>query len=309
MHGSHDSTRPIRARCVAAGCLLLALMTAPLGLAAAPAGLSFVVLGDWGKGNSGQHALAAALGVAAAAVEARFVVSVGDNFYPRGVAGVNDPHWRRDFEDVYTAPALAVPWHPVLGNHDYRGSTDAQVEYSRMSSRWQFPARFYKHSERIDAEHTAEFFYLDTTPMERAVRWPHSLWPFENEQYAWLERELARSTATWKIVIGHHPVVSGGSHGGAPALAEKLQPLLERHGVVAYICGHDHALEHIVVHDVNYFVVGAGAESTKVHAIAGTRAAFAKLGFMTVALTHDVMTVSFVGVSGEELYNATVYHP
>lgn len=287
----------------------IALMTASFGAPAAQPTLAFVVLGDWGKGNVGQHAVADELGRAAAAADARFVISVGDNFYPRGVAGVDDPHWRNEFEGVYTAPALYVPWHPVFGNHDHRGRTAAQIAYSRTSSRWRFPAPYYRHSEIVDSQTTADFFYLDTTPLERAARWPHTLWPFENEQYAWLEQALAASHATWKIVIGHHPVVSGGSHGGAPALVEKLQPLLERHGVAAYICGHDHALEHIVVHDVNYFVVGAGAEATKVHAIEGTRAALAALGFMTVALTHDVMTTSFVGTTGEALYSAAIARP
>lgn len=305
----HSSAFGHRLRRTAARYLGLVLMTASLAAPGTPSGLSFVVLGDWGKGNVGQRAVARELGRAAEVSEARFVVSVGDNFYPHGVSGVDDPHWRDEFEGVYTAPALYVPWHPVLGNHDYRGRPDAQIAYSQTSSRWQFPAPYYKHSERIDAQTTADFFYLDTTPLERAVRWPHTLWPFANEQYAWLARELAASHATWKIVVGHHPVVSGGSHGGAPALAEKLQPLLERHGVAAYICGHDHALEHIVVHDVNYFVVGAGAEATKVHPIEGTRAAFAELGFMTARVERDVLTMSFIDTTGTALYSTVIPHP
>lgn len=293
----------------AATALLLAVTMASPGLSATPTGLSFVVLGDWGKGTDNQRAVATTLGEAAAATQARFVISAGDNFYPRGVTSVDDPKWRDTFEEVYNSPALEVPWYPVFGNHDYRGNTDAQIEYSQASSRWQFPAPFYKHSESIDAQHTAEFFYLDTTAMVRALRWPEWLRLFEIEQLAWLEQALASSTATWKIVIGHHPVVSGGSHGNNPALGKKLQPLFQRYGVAAYICGHDHVLQHVTVDGVNYFVVGAGAETKEVRAIDDTQMARARLGIMTAKLTPDVMEASFIDATGKIIYRTTIARP
>lgn len=286
--------------------LLAAVLALPPGLAASPTGLSFLVLGDWGKGNAGQREVAAALGDFAGTSQARFIITTGDNFYPDGVSGVNDPTWQGVFEDVYTAPALNIPWYPVLGNHDYRGNEEAQIQYSRSSSRWDLPARFYKHSEQIDAKQRVEFYFLDTTEMVRAFRWPHWLWPFENVQLAWLENELAASNATWKIVIGHHPVMSGGSHGQTRSLADKLQTLFERHGVNAYICGHDHALEHIVAHGVHYFVVGSSAEVKEVQPIEGTQQVSARLGFMAVQLEQDAMQASFVDATGEAFYLTSI---
>ena len=50
-------------------------------------------------------------------------------------------------------------------------------------------------------------------------------------QLAELETDLAKSDADWKIVVGHHPVISNGKHGGTEELQQHLQPLLEKYGV------------------------------------------------------------------------------
>lgn len=275
-------------------------------LRAAESELSFAVVGDWGKGNSEQKEVAGALGKAAEAIGARFIVSAGDNFYPRGVSSQSDPKWKTLFEDIYTAPSLNVPWRVVLGNHDHRGSVAAQIAYTNSSPRWRFPAPFYRRTEQIDRETTADFFFLDTTPLHDASRRLWTLWPFENEQYAWLEQELTASTATWKIVIGHHPVFSGGRHGNTSVLIERLKPLFDKHGVDAYISGHDHALEHIVINGVNYLTVGASAEVIKPRSIEGTRIALGNIGFMTVRLTHETMSIEFVDQTGAALYHADI---
>ncbi len=98
---------------------------------------------------------------------AQFVVAVGDNFYENGVASVEDKHWKQSFENVYTASSLQVPWYVILGNHDYHANCDAQIAYSKISPRWKMPARYYMQSHQIDKDVTADFFYLDTTPMMR----------------------------------------------------------------------------------------------------------------------------------------------
>ncbi len=75
------------------------------------------------------------MGICGAKMEPKFVVAVGDNFYEDGVASVTDPHWQNSFEKVYTAPSLQVPWWAVLGNHDYHGNCDAQIEYTHSPKR------------------------------------------------------------------------------------------------------------------------------------------------------------------------------
>ena len=50
---------------------------------------------------------------------------------------------------------------------------------------------------------------------------------------------LAASQARWKIVIGHHPIYSGGEHGDTAELIENILPLLHEHKVQAWFNGHD----------------------------------------------------------------------
>jgi len=89
-------------------------------------------------------------------------------------------------------------------------------------------------------------------------------------QTAELKRLLSNDAAV-KIVVGHHPVETYGEHcqpvdgfvpSHCPAMKEWLQPLLADHGVLAYLCGHEHDLQYI--HNdgdpVHYVVSGAGSD-------------------------------------------------
>jgi acid phosphatase len=289
--------------------LAVAILTAAGSMApASDSGLAFVVMGDWGNGRDGQKAVAVSLAQRAGEIGAKFVITTGDNFYPRGVRSTTDKLWRTRFEDVYTPPALQVPWLVALGNHDHRGSINAEIQYTKISPRWRLSSPFYRHSEWLDSGGRVDFFFLDTTPLYHASRLPWKLWPFGSRQYAWLEHELAVSTADWKFVIGHHPVFSGGGHGNTDALVRKLKPLLERYGVQAYFNGHNHILEHIVVDGIHYLTsgAGAGAESKALRPVAGTLAAFGVAGFMTVTVRTDVARVEFVDATANPLYRTEI---
>jgi tartrate-resistant acid phosphatase type 5 len=53
-------------------------------------------------------------------------------------------------------------------------------------------------------------------------------------------------------------VWSVAEHGPTDTLVRKLKPLLEKYNVTAYMCGHDHNLQHITDSGVQYYVTGAG---------------------------------------------------
>ena len=102
--------------------------------------LHFMAVGDWGRnGEYDQLEVAKQMGLWGAAHPNNFVVSTGDNFYPKGVVSELDPLWHYSFEDIYTAHSLQCDWYPVLGNHDYHSDVDAQVSYSKVSRRWDMP--------------------------------------------------------------------------------------------------------------------------------------------------------------------------
>ena len=53
-------------------------------------------------------------------------------------------------------------------------------------------------------------------------------------------------------------VWSVAEHGPTKILVDRLKPLLELYGVTAYICGHDHNMQHLNDSGVQYYVSGAG---------------------------------------------------
>jgi hypothetical protein len=133
-------------------------------------GLSFCVIGDWGRyGDYFQKMVADKLSSAVAGVGASFIISTGDNIYPNGVISEYDPAWKYAFEDVYNTYPDHVNWYVVLGNHDYRTNPDAEVAYSKISGRWHMPARYFSTNETIkgDTSKTVEFFFIDTSPFEK----------------------------------------------------------------------------------------------------------------------------------------------
>lgn len=276
-------------------------------------GLNFLVFGDWGRdGQKEQRAVAEQMGIAAAAIGAKFVISVGDNFYEDGVKSANDPQWQTSFEKVYTAPSLQVPWWVALGNHDYHGNVQAQIDYSKTDRRWNMPARYFTHTETVDANTKVDFFFLDTTPMAKAEKEPGIMAASLKDQdpavqVAWLDAALKNSTAPWKIVVAHHPVFSGGEHGDTPYLVKHIQPLLEKHGVRVFFNGHDHDLQHLAAGKVNYFCSGAGSKVRESKATKQTK--FVKgstPGFVTAALTADELVVRMLDAEGRMLYTASV---
>lgn len=274
--------------------------------------LHFLVIGDWGRhGEDGQNETAGRLAAAARKVDPAFVISVGDNFYPNGVASIDDPAWQASFEDVYTDHALHTDWYVVLGNHDYRGNPQAQIDYSQRSRRWHMPARYFTKTFEAgeDSGIKAQFFFIDTSPFIEDYQQQPDKYAVEDQDVArqlrWLESELQKSTARWKIVVGHHPVYTVGKRkkevgGGIQKELERtLVPLLEKYRVQAYLAGHEHDLQVIRRKGgtVTYLVSGAGSEVRPLGVPDpddGRLFAAATAGFMAFALTADALKVEVV---------------
>lgn len=286
--------------------------------------LPFLVFGDWGvNGDIGQTQVAAQMARYAAEQKATFMMAVGDNFYQTGVKSVDDPQWQTSFENVYSAPSLQIPCYAILGNHDYCENCDAQIEYGKSHPRWIMPARYYTQSRRIDDKTTVDFFFIDTCPFVneykavsaeldevRANLRNHVLSQDENKQLAWLKAELSKSTAQWKIVVGHHPIYSGGVHGDQPELIEKVLPLLHQYGVQAYIAGHDHDLQHLQSEGIDFLCSGAGgAKLYPLKHTEQTKFAQQVFGFMGVSLSATTLQASLIDNLGTVVYQTTIHRP
>jgi len=90
---------------------------------------SFLVLGDWGwddlahgnvESKQCQTAIADAMNETFRNLgDVKFVINVGDSFYPGGVIDKKDKQWDTKWRDIYDAKLRSVPWYSVYGNHDY----------------------------------------------------------------------------------------------------------------------------------------------------------------------------------------------
>ncbi len=296
--------------------------SAVLGAGAAlarPAGaeessISFLLVGDWGRhGYHHQRDVARQMGRTAREIGSLYTVSVGDNFYENGVESVSDPQWQNSFEDVYTEAALQTPWKIILGNHDYRGNVQAQLDYTKQSQRWRLPARYYMEIAALPGGATAAFYYLDTSPFIKKYYGTRVAVDGQNsqEQLDWLDAKLAASNADWNIVIGHHPIYTAQSDADGydhdqPDLIARVNPILRKHHVPLYVCGHDHILQAVKMDGISYVCTGAGSETYQPEpAIRGGFASGAH-GFMVARLSGKQFDYSLVDASGTALYSQSI---
>ncbi|GIV53832.1 MAG: acid phosphatase [Candidatus Kapaibacterium sp.] len=262
------------------------------------------VIGDWGSGSALQRAVAHAMASLARSQRPHAVISTGDNFYPSGVSSVGDVLFRQRWEEIYADSALQVPWIVALGNHDHRGSIAAQIAYSTLNQWWYMPAPYYTISLTAGST-TVAVFVMDTDSLltDRHNRF---------RQLRWLDSALGRVSATVKIVVGHHPLRSYGIYGDTRLLVRMLKPILDRHDVALYLCGHDHDLQ-LILHPEDRFacvVSGGGGKARRTRYGAFTRFAWTGGGFAYLACRPDrSVVVTFIGRTGRLLWCDTIQPP
>ncbi|MBP8777538.1 MAG: metallophosphoesterase, partial [Bacteroidaceae bacterium] len=105
---------------------------------------NFYLANDLGRnGYYEQKPIAELMGQMAEKIGPEFVIAAGDVHHFEGVRSVQDPLWMTNFELIYSHPELMIDWFPILGNHEYRGITQAVLDYTKISRRWNMPARYY----------------------------------------------------------------------------------------------------------------------------------------------------------------------
>lgn len=273
----------------------------------------FMVIGDWGRnGEYNQREVAEQMARWSEQNKAEFIISTGDNFYPKGVTSTSDTLWFTSYENVYTSAFLQIPWYVVAGNHDHHGNVWAQIDYSSISKRWKMPAKYYSFVKDIEGGTNALFVFLDTDPLIMYFKMSMSpdtqmVKEFTN-QMKWLDSVLANTNTTWKFVTGHHPVYSGGSHGGELTLSLDFVPLFIKYNVNAYFCGHEHDMQHLSDGSVTqYFVSGAGSKTRDCTSTEYT--VFQKgntSGFLGVRLFPGKYECTFIDYLGNEIYKTEI---
>jgi tartrate-resistant acid phosphatase type 5 len=271
----------------------------------------FIVLGDAGTGNADQLKVAAAIAEVCAARGCDFALYAGDNIYDSGVSGVDDAQFDTKFEQPYAE--LDFPFYVALGNHDYgnlgtnislRESNDAQahaqVEYTARSDKWNMPSEYYTFRQG-----PAAFFAIDSNALVVNLFRPLA------EQAAWLDAELAKSDAPWKIVFGHHPYLSNGRHGNAtdPGMVELIEGSVCGKAAV-YFSGHDHDREWLEPTCGTHFVV-SGAGGRGLYTLRGEEQPTrwqddSEHGFLWVEIAGETLTGVFYDADGNADYEDAI---
>ncbi|MDW3645503.1 MAG: metallophosphoesterase [Bacteroidia bacterium] len=274
--------------------------------------LNFAVMGDWGvRGKLQQKEVAQQLNAFTQAKGLDFIVTTGDNFYPRGVESVDDAHWKESYEDIYRGASMNIPWYPVLGNHDHGGNLEAQFAYSEESKSWTFPGRYYAVEYKIANGQHILMAFLDTSPFHDAYFEERNYEGIEasdsTAQKKWLEKVLSESKADWKLVFGHHPLYTGGMRAkDKPYVRMHLEELLQTYAVDAYICGHEHDLQHISPPGgVEYFVSGAAAMVRPTGKIKYTKYSVSQPGFMLFKVDQNRIGMEVIDYEGAALYQSS----
>ena len=247
-----------------------------------------LAFGDFGTGSEEQKKLAAAMQRYHEKRRLDFGITLGDNFYPRGMTGPEDPRWQTQWESLYGP--LKIEVYAVMGNHDWYGadSPAAELLYARRSRSWRMPAPYYTFTAG-----SVQFFALDTNDISEA-------------QLLWLDAELGKSRARWKVVYGHFPVYSA-TRGDNAGLVARLLPVMKGRADV-YIAGHDHNLQHLKAEGgVEFFVSGGGGAG--LYELGPHERSLFKSrsnGFAVIEADRASLAVSFVDAEGKELYRHAI---
>lgn len=282
--------------------------------------LNFVVMGDFGRnGQYFQKEVAEQMGKASMTIESDFTISVGDNFYPNGVQSTTDYQWISSFENIYTNHSLYENWYVALGNHDYKGNIQAQIDYSNISRRWKMPAKYYSETFELKNGEKVLMVVMDTNPFIDSYH-KKGTFMYENiiaqdtiAQKKWLIETLNTSDKSikWKIVVGHHPLYSGGKRKDNPdtkGFEKKFAGIFDQYKVDAYLCGHEHDLQVIKPKGryTTQFLSGSACEIRPTGNREGTLFSASEPGFMTFSINENKLQVQVVNEKGKIIYTTEI---
>lgn len=240
--------------------------------------LRFVSVADTGTGAVGQYAVAAAMTRYHQLNPYDLVILAGDNIYNNGEMEKIGAVFEKPYQPLLKQ---GVKFQACLGNHDVRtGNGDEQVRYPGFN----MSGRYYTF-RRGDVQ----FFALDTN---HNADW--------KAQLPWLEEELSRSNAPWKVVFGHHQIYSSGQYGLNQPFIKTLTPLFQKYRVQLYINGHEHNYERTrPIDGTTYVICGGGAGTRPVGRSQWTATSAERLSFAAYEVYRDRILISGIGTDNQ----------
>lgn len=293
--------------------IMTILLLAIIWQSAAVAQINFLVVSDNGRNGAYlQKPIASLMGQMAENEDFEAVLALGDVHHYMGIESISDPLWMTNFELVYSHPELQIPWYPILGNHEYRGNTQAVIDYSEVSRRWEMEGRYYSKVFEDDGV-SVRIVFIDTVPLIDKYRYDKEGYPSAagqnmDKQLKWLEKELSNAHEDWIVVVGHHPVYAftDKDESERSDLQKRLLPILERHNVNMYICGHIHNFQHIRPEGSRIdFIVNTSASlsRTKVGDVEGTVFTSGESGFSILRCDKDYIQLDMINPDGKSIHS------
>lgn len=269
------------------------------------------VMSDSGReGCYDQQLIANLMGEMAAKIKPKCVLATGDIHHGNGVKSVKDNDWAQNFADVYTHPKLKMEWHSALGNHEYRGNTQAVFDYSKVSPIWNTPDRYY--TKVIKAKGTSvRLVIIDTTPLiekyRSGNRYPDCVSQDKDEQLKWLKKVLSEAQEDWVIVAGHHPIHADTKKNKIERtdMRNSVDKVLRKHKNVAmYICGHIHNFQHLrdKKSHIDYIVNSSGSYSRSVRMTKRTIYCSGEPGFSVISANEKELRLHMIDKNGNVLH-------
>ncbi len=277
--------------------------------------VNLYLVNDMGRnGYYDQKPIAELMGTMTETIGPEAIIAAGDIHHFNGVASVNDPLWTTNYEHIYSHPELMLDWFPILGNHEYRGNTQAVLDYAKVSRRWMMPARYY--TKVFNKKNVCvRIVFLDTTPLidryrEETDKYPDAVKQDVQKELDWLDQTLRQAKEDWVIVVGHHPIYAETSKAEYERtdMQKRVMPILHRYkNVSIYACGHIHNFQHIRMKGdpIDYVVNSAGALSRKVKPIEGTVFCSGEPGFSVIAATQKQLKLHMIDKQGRVLHTVT----
>lgn len=274
--------------------------------------VNFFLANDLGRnGYYDQKPIAELMGNMAETVDVECVVAAGDVHHFEGVRSTQDPLWMTNYEQVYSHPELMLPWYALLGNHEYRGNTQAVLDYTRVSARWNMPSRYYTKVLENDGV-TVRLVLLDTSPLIQKYRkdtakYPDAVLQDDKRQLAWMDSVLNVAKEDWVVVAGHHPIFAetGKNDSERLDMQKRVDAILRKHkNVSMYLCGHIHNFQHIRMQgsQIDYVVNSSASLSRPVKPIEGTQFCSPAAGFSLITADKSQLNLHMIDAAGKVIY-------
>lgn len=243
--------------------------------------VTFLVFGDGGRGSHEQAEVAASMARVCQARGCDFAIGVGDNIYSNGVDDVDDD----DFDEKFERPMSRLDRLPiwmVLGNHDWMGNAQAQIDYTLHSRLWLMPGPDYTIPDLPS--------WLNIVAFDSQIVLHDAA--LADAQLDAVTNALCGQPG-WHLLFGHHPSASSGKHGGSNEIRAYLAEIDVACDVHVAFAGHDHHQEYLALPDYDVIIEGAAASTRDVDPISASVFAEDEEGYGIVSVSRERMEVAF----------------